>query len=323
MSSRIQHKGIVPGELSLERFDQVAAILFPQYSRSRLQSWIKSKELLVGGKPGRSKDKVSAGDIIEIDAVAETLEDEGEDIPLDIIHEDESIIVVNKPVGLVVHPGAGNRQGTLLNALLFHHPDLAEVPRAGIVHRLDKETSGLMVVAKTITSQTSLVEQLQSRKVRRIYHAIVYGIPRRNGTIEAAIERHPTHRTKMAVRFDGKEAITHHNLIEAFDAHAHMEFALETGRTHQIRVHMQHLGFPIVGDPVYGGTFRKPAGDREQLAACLRNFSRQALHAKELQFRHPESGNSIGFEIDLPADIAELLVQLKMAKLKTSKSDGH
>ncbi len=314
MSSRIQHKGIVPEEFALDRLDQVAAILFPEYSRSRLQSWIKSGELTVAGRIGKPKDRVARGDLIEIDAVVDTLDDLPEDIPLKIVYEDEAILVINKPVGLVVHPGAGNRKGTLLNGLLFYSENLAEVPRAGIVHRLDKETSGLMVIAKTIISQTRLVEQLQARNVGRIYQAVVYGVPGRNGFVDAPIDRHPTQRTRMAVRLEGKEAITHYRVLETFPGHSHMEFSLETGRTHQIRVHMQHLGYPLVGDPTYGGTYRKPAGDNDALAIALREFGRQALHAKMLKFCHPTTGKSIKFESELPEDLVNLLSLLKANK---------
>jgi 23S rRNA pseudouridine1911/1915/1917 synthase len=298
-------------EYSQDRLDQVVAALFPQYSRSRLQSWIKSGELLVDGAAWRPKDKVFGGELVKIDAVASTISDEAEDIPLDIVFEDESILIINKPSGLVVHPGAGNRKGTLLNALLHFCPGLNEVPRAGIVHRLDKETTGLMVVAKTIESQTSLVQQLQSREVKRLYHAVVYGLPSKQGTVDAPIGRHRLQRTRMAIQELGKEAITRYRRISAYKSHAHMEFSLETGRTHQIRVHMQHLGYPLVGDPAYGGQFRIPRKGGEELGAVLKEFPRQALHAKELSFVHPATLDQATFESDLPEDLRVLLEALE------------
>jgi len=314
MTTKIKHQGIVPEDLAFDRLDQVAAVMFPQYSRSRLQTWIKAGELRVDGRAAKPRDKVNSGDLIQIDAIATTIEDKAEDIPLEIVFEDDAILVINKPAGLVVHPGAGNREGTLLNALLHHCPRLNEIPRAGIVHRLDKDTTGLMVVAKSLASQTSLVVQLRAREAKRIYHAVVYGVPHRNGSVNAAIGRHPVHRTRMAVRPDGKEAITRYRVIQPFKVHSHMEFSLETGRTHQIRVHMQHLGYPLVGDPVYGGHYRKPQGDREELALRLRNFKRQALHAKELSFIHPASDEEVKFVAELPEDLSSLIKLLNKSK---------
>ena len=313
MTSRIQHQGFIPKEMAFDRLDQVAAALFPQYSRSRLQTWIKSGELVVDGRSGRSKDKVSGGELIVIDAVADTIEDQAENIPLEVVFEYESILVIDKVAGMVVHPGAGNSQGTLLNALLHYCLSLNEIPRAGIVHRLDKNTTGLMVVAKTLTSQASLVQQLQTRRVKRLYQAIVYGIPNADGVVDAAISRHPVHRTRMAVRDGGKEAITGYRVLRSFFAHAHMEFSLETGRTHQIRVHMQHLGFPLVGDPTYGGHFRTPKIGGELLTVCLKEFRRQALHAKELSFQHPDTGQQVSFSSALPSDLKLLLHALDVA----------
>jgi len=301
--------------MAYDRLDQVASVLFPQYSRSRLQTWIRSGELVVDGCTGQSKDKVSGGELIEINAIAESISDEAEDIPLDIVFEDQSILVINKRSGLVVHPGAGNTQGTILNALLHHSPDLGEIPRAGIVHRLDKNTTGLMVVAKTLSSHNSLVEQLQMHTVNRVYEAVVYGRPpSSHGVVNAAIDRHPVHRTRMAVRDDGKQAITRYRLLRSFVGHSNMEFTLETGRTHQIRVHMQHLGIPLVGDPTYGGRYRKPRVKDERLTLCLSNFNRQALHAKELSFQHPISNEVVEFNLSLPDDIAELLSTLQAAE---------
>jgi len=313
MTSRIQHQDFIPKEMAFDRLDLVVAALFPQYSRSRLQTWIKSGELVVDGRPGKSKDRVSGGELIVIDAIAGTIEDKAENIPLDVVFEDESILVINKMAGVVVHPGAGNYQGTLLNALLHHSLILNEIPRAGIVHRLDKDTTGLMVVAKTLASQTSLVQQLQSRKVKRLYEAVVYGIPNADGIVDAAISRHRVHRTRMAVRVGGKEAITRYRVLRSFIAHSHMEFSLETGRTHQIRVHMQHLGFPLVGDPTYGGHFRTPKIGGEELAICLKEFNRQALHARELSFLHPGSGQQVTFSSPVPGDLKFLLDALDTA----------
>ncbi len=317
MTTRIQTQGLVPEELAFDRLDQVAAILFPQYSRSRLQGWIRTGELRVGGRLARPRDKVSSGDLIQIDALAATIGDKAEDIPLDIVFEDDAILVINKPAGLVVHPGAGNREGTLLNALLHHIPRLSEIPRAGIVHRLDKDTTGLMVVAKSLASQVSLINQLQAREARRVYQAVVYGVPHRNGTVNAPIGRHAVHRTRMAVRERGKEAITQYSVVEDFRAHSLMEFSLETGRTHQIRVHMQHLGYPLVGDPAYGGHYRKPAAGSDELGLCLKNFRRQALHAKELAFIHPQSGSEVKFVAELPEDLSNLLVLLRASSQET------
>lgn len=319
MTTRIQTQGLVPEELAFDRLDQVAAILFPQYSRSRLQGWIRTGELRVGGRSAKPRDKVSSGDLIQIDALAATIGDKAEDIPLDILFEDDAILVINKPAGLVVHPGAGNRQGTLLNALLHHNPRLSEIPRAGIVHRLDKDTTGLMVVAKTLASQVSLINQLQAREARRVYQAVVYGVPHRNGTVNAAIGRHAVHRTRMAVRERGKEAITRYRVVEAFRVHSLMEFSLETGRTHQIRVHMQHLGYPLVGDPAYGGQYRKPAAGSDELGLCLKNFRRQALHAKELAFFHPQSHCEVKFAAELPEDLCNLLVLLRASFQKADR----
>jgi 23S rRNA pseudouridine1911/1915/1917 synthase len=314
MTLKIQHKDFVPIEMAFERLDQAAVVLFPEYSRSRLQTWIKSGELLVDGRPGKSKDKVSGGELIEINAILESIADEAEDIPLEIVFEDESVLVINKSAGLVVHPGAGNRQGTLLNALLYHAPDLGKVPRAGIVHRLDKDTTGLMVIAKNLSSQVSLVEQLQTRVVKRVYEGVVYGIPSLRGTVDAAIGRHPVHRTRMAIRESGKQAVTRFRVLHSFTGHSHMEFSLETGRTHQIRVHMQHLGVPLVGDPNYGGSYRTPKIEDEILSSCLRDFNRQALHAMKLSFRHPESNEIVEYCGKLPDDMALLLSRLDAAE---------
>ena len=259
MSDMIQRAAEVPFELGGQRLDQIAAQLFPEHSRSRLAGWIKDGRLTVDGAVLRPRDIVHSGAQLVLEAEQEA---QGEwlaqDIELEIVYEDEHILVIDKPAGLVVHPAAGHQDGTLLNALLYHVPDIANVPRAGIVHRLDKDTTGLMVVAKTLEAHTKLVAQLQARSVSRIYEAIVIGVITSGGTIDAPIGRHGVQRQKMAVVDAGKVAVSHYRVLERFRAHTHTRVKLETGRTHQIRVHMSHIGYPLVGDPVYGGRFRIP-----------------------------------------------------------------
>lgn len=313
MSNHIHQQVEVPFDLGNKRFDQVAAQLFPDYSRSRLQQWIKDGALTVDGKQVRGRDKLVGGEVLELKT---ELQPEGEweaqDIPLDIVFEDEHILVINKPSGLVVHPAAGNPDGTLLNALLHHYPSIKVVPRAGIVHRLDKDTTGLMVVAKTLQAQTALVEQLQDRSMGREYEAVVMGVMTGGGTVEAPIARHPTQRTKMAVAPDdmGKEATTHYRVLHKFNSHTHVRCKLETGRTHQIRVHMSHIGYPLVGDQTYAGRFRLPKGITEGLRKELQGFKRQALHAKELGLWHPATDEWMSWEVDLPEDFQSLLMSL-------------
>lgn len=318
MVDPIQQKAIVPLSLARQRFDRVAADLFPEFSRARLQQWIQTGELTIDGSSQAPKFKVNAGAELVLSAVPEVLEDQAEDIALDVVFEDESVMVINKPAGLVVHPGAGNRTGTLLNALLHHCPTLEVVPRAGIVHRLDKNTTGLMMVAKTLQAQAQLVSELQERNVSRIYEAIVYGVLQRPGTVDAAIGRHHTQRTRMAVRPDGKPAVTHYKTLKAYDRYSHVELSLETGRTHQIRVHMQHIGYPLVGDPTYGGHFRSPPAKpqdqhAEALGLALKSFPRQALHARRLSFAHPSSGEPLEFIAPLTDDMVGLLNLLAKA----------
>ena len=292
---------IVPQELSGKRLDQALAELMPEYSRSRIQTWIEGGQVLLAGAPVKPKQKVWGGDVLSVapSAHPSEVEAEPEAIPLDVVHEDDAILVINKPAGLVVHPGSGNWTGTLMNALLHHAPQLRQVPRAGIVHRLDKDTSGLMVVAKTIEAQTDLVRQLQARSVSRIYLAIVEGHAEESGSVDAPIGRHPRERIKMAVVDSGKPAVTHFRVLERLPHHTLVECKLETGRTHQIRVHMQSIGHPLVGDPVYGA--------REQ----RKLFHRQALHATRLALLHPVSGELMAWEAPMPADMEQLLETLR------------
>ena len=312
MSDRIRLSAQVSPESGGQRLDQVAAQLFPDYSRSRLQGWIKDGSLLVDGEVKRTRDIVLGGELLELDAEREIQgEWQAEAIDLDIIYEDDALLVINKPAGLVVHPAAGHQDGTLLNALLHHAPDLAKVPRAGIVHRLDKDTTGLMVVAKTIEAQTDLVAQLQARTVSREYECVVIGVMTAGGKVDQPIARHGTQRQKMAVVAGGKTAISHYRVINRFRAHTHVKVKLETGRTHQIRVHMSYIHFPLVGDPVYGGRLRIPPGASPELIKELREFPRQALHARRLELEHPTDGRHMSWQVPLPEDMQHLLALLR------------
>ncbi len=307
--SEVEHfTATVGDELAGQRLDKILAQLFSDYSRARLQSWVSDGAVLVDGKQLRSKDKLRGGERIEIQVEREEkVDSQPEAIPLDIVYEDEALLVINKPVGLVVHPAAGNREGTMLNALLHHAPELTLVPRAGIVHRIDKETSGLLVVARTLKSQKVLTEQIQRREFEREYQTVVNGVMTAGGTVDAAIGRHPAVRTRMAVVANGKAARTHYRVVQRYRAHTHLLVKLETGRTHQIRVHMAHIRHPIVGDPVYGGRLRIPKGCGEALNGVLRTFKRQALHAAKLGLVHPESGEMVHWQAPLPLDMAHLL----------------
>lgn len=309
MSDNHQLTAVVPSAMMGARVDFAAAELFPQYSRSRLQAWIKSSALTVDGRSCKGKEKILGGEVLQLVAEPEEQGDwEAEDIPLDIVYEDDQLIVINKPANLVVHPAAGNRTGTLLNALLFHCAELINVPRAGIVHRLDKDTTGLMVVAKTLQAHADLVAQLQERSVSREYEAVVQGVMTGGGRVEAAIGRHPRQRQKMAVlEFGGKEAITHYRVIERFSNHTHIRLKLETGRTHQIRVHMAHIGYSLVGDSTYAGRFKIPKQASPELLETLRSFSRQALHAAQLGLIHPATGEYMEWQVDRPDDFQHLL----------------
>lgn len=301
----------VPDSAAGRRFDAVLAELFPDFSRSRLASWIKSGDARLDGREVRPRDPVRGGETVTLNAALEVqTHSEPEDIALDVLYEDEHVIVINKPPGLVVHPGAGNPAGTLVNALLHRDPSLNTLPRAGIVHRLDKDTSGVMVVARTLQAHTALIEQLSSREVHRQYLAVVVGSLVSGGTANAPIDRHPRDRIRMAVRDDGRDAVTHFRLRERFRAHTLLECRLETGRTHQIRVHMQHLKHPIVGDPLYGGPLKLPKGATEELIAGLRGFKRQALHAETLEFIHPVSGEPVRCTAPVPDDLQRLIREL-------------
>jgi 23S rRNA pseudouridine1911/1915/1917 synthase len=301
----------VPLELAGMRLDQVLAELFGDYSRSKLQTWIKSGRVLVNGSMLKPKDKLEGGEEITLDAEPEVvITCEPEEIPLDIIYEDDSLLIVNKPAGLVVHPAVGNWSGTLLNALLHHAPDLETLPRAGIIHRIDKDTSGLLMIAKTLQAHNSLAQQLQDREITREYLAITRGRMTAGGTVDEPIGRHPTDRKRYAVKGSGKFAVTHYRVIQRFTGHTLIRVKLETGRTHQIRVHMAHIRYPLVGDQVYGGRFQMPPHCSGHLEQALRNFKRQALHAAKLGLRHPVTDEYLEWEQPLPEDMVNLLEAL-------------
>ncbi len=300
----------VPDDYAGLRLDQALVRFFPEYSRSRLQEWITRQQVRVDGEFATSKQKVWGGEKLEVLPQTHPAEQPylAEDIALEILYEDDALLVINKPVGLVVHPGSGNWEGTLLNALLHYAPQLAGVPRAGIVHRLDKDTSGLLVVAKNLTAQTALVRQLEARTVQREYLALVHGEVLRAGKVDAPIGRHPTQRVKMAVVDSGKPAVTHYQIEQKFPSCTLLRCRLETGRTHQIRVHMARIGHPLVGDSVY---LKGPQKCVPQLRALLTGFPRQALHATRLALQYPDSGEQMEWQVPLPQDMVQLLQQLK------------
>ena len=299
---------IVPEACAGQRIDQVLAQLLPDQSRNRLQAWVREGRVLVDEREVPPKFRVRGGEslLIDVPPPPEAVADAPEAIDLEVVFEDEALIVINKPAGLVVHPGSGNWQGTLLNALLFHCPALSRVPRAGIVHRLDKDTSGLLVVAKTLAAQTDLVRQLQARTVHRVYLALAHGAISAGGTVNAPIGRHPSQRTRMAVVGQGRDAVTHYTVVDRFAACTLVRCRLETGRTHQIRVHMAHIGHPLVGDPVYGR--------RRCLDPVLQAFPRQALHATQLGLIHPLSGEAMSWEAPMPDDMQALIASLGKAE---------
>jgi 23S rRNA pseudouridine1911/1915/1917 synthase len=324
MSEIIQHKDTVPDSCLGKRFDQTLAIMFPDYSRSRLKDWILAGSVSVNGEVlTRAREKMYGGENIAINAEVEAEQRfEAQNIALDIVYEDDDILVINKPAGLVVHPGAGNPDGTVLNALLHHHPAIKVVPRAGIVHRLDKDTTGLMVVAKTIAAQTNLVESLQLREITREYEAVANGLMTAGGLVDEPIGRHATKRTHMAVTISGRPSVTHYRVMEKYRLHTRLRLRLETGRTHQIRVHMAHITHPLVGDPVYGGRPRPPKNATPELLTKLRSFKRQALHAAMLSLYHPITGELMTWHADLPDDFVEL-VELLQADNKLNAQEEY
>ena len=295
------------------RLDAALASMFPDFSRSRLQQWIRDGHVLLDGKVVKPKTRLAGDELLELriqhDEQSSPLQAQA--IPLEIVFEDSDIIVLNKPAGLVVHPAAGHADGTLVNALLHFDAELSSVPRAGIVHRLDKDTTGLMVVARNLTAHKHLVEELQQRSVSREYQAIVQGVVTAGGSVDAPIGRHSRDRVRMCVRDDGKPAVTHYRVITRFREHTHLQLKLESGRTHQIRVHMQHIRHPIVGDPVYGGRQRIPAQADKQLIEQLRTFRRQALHAFRLRLIHPRNGKQLTWKAPLPEDMQQLISALQ------------
>lgn len=286
--------------------------MFPEYSRSRLKEWLLAGAITIDGGSRRPRDAVAGGELIELVPRAETeVRAEPEPISLAVVYEDDAVLVVNKPAGLVVHPGAGNPGGTLMNGLLHHAPQLEEVPRAGIVHRIDKDTTGLLLIAKTLQAHTALVRQLAEREISRHYVAVCNGVLTGGGKIDQPIGRHPVDRKRMSVQQDGKPAVTHYTVLERFRAFTFVNVKLETGRTHQIRVHFAWRRHALVGDPVYGGRLALPKGASEPLIDALRQFKRQALHATRLAFMHPATGEVVEFEVPPPPDFEDLLAVMR------------
>jgi 23S rRNA pseudouridine1911/1915/1917 synthase len=311
MSEPIQLSLTIPFETAGQRLDQVLSELLSDYSRTRIKSWIESGEILVNGLQLRPKDKVLGGERVEVNAtLPDAVPVAPEVIDLDVAYQDEHVLVINKPAGLVVHPGAGNAAGTLQNALLHFDPALAQLPRGGIVHRLDKDTTGLLVVARTLAAHTALVRTLEAREIEREYEAVCQGVMTGGGTVDAPIGRHPVDRLRQAIREDGREAVTHYRVLHRYRGHTHIRLQLETGRTHQIRVHMAHIRYPLVGDRVYGGRLLLPKGASTELIETLRAFKRQALHAARLAFEHPVTGRAVEVTAALPEDFQALLAAL-------------
>ncbi len=313
MIEHIHKQLTVPREYHNQRIDSVLAHLLPDYSRSQISTWIKRGTITLNQKPCKPKDKALDGDLIEINVDFTLLMDKDfnhcspEEIPLNIVYEDEDILVLNKPANMVVHPGAGNKEHTLLNALLHHAPSLHHLPRAGIIHRLDKDTTGLLVVAKTLPAHTSLIRQMQARDIQRHYITLVQGHIISGGTIDTGFGRHPRNRLKMSVQEQGRQAITHYSVKKQYQDFTLLDVNLMTGRTHQIRVHLAYIHHPVVGDPLYGGRMRLPAHATEELRTLLQDFKRQALHARTLSFYHPKTENELTFKAPIPDDFKLLL----------------
>jgi 23S rRNA pseudouridine1911/1915/1917 synthase len=308
LSNAISHTLTIPTNLVGLRLDQALSNLLPDYSRTRLKEWIEAGKVRVDGRVLKPKDKLLGGEQVLLRAELESeVPMAPESIAVNVVYKDKDIFVLNKPPGLVVHPGAGNSAGTLQNALLHLDPKLDKLPRAGIVHRLDKDTSGLMVVARTLAAHTALTRMIEAREVERHYEAICYGVMTAGGTVDAPIDRHPSDRVRMAIRTSGRDAVTHYRVIHRYRGHTHVRVKLETGRTHQIRVHMAHIKYPIVGDNVYGGRLLLPKGASPELVEALRKFPRQALHAAQLDLDHPVSGKRISCTAELPKDMQGLL----------------
>ena len=312
MSKKIEKNFHIEPEMAGERLDKRLAVLMPDYSRSVIKHWIDNGMVLVDGKQLKASTKLNGNELISVNAALDSgLDDVGNDIPIDIVFEDEHLMVINKPAGMVVHPGAGNPAGTLLNALLFHRPILHDVPRAGLIHRLDKDTSGLLIVAKSLEAHTRLVKLLEDRDIHRHYLAIAKGQIVAGGTIDLPMGRHPRNRLKMAVTHSGKSAVTHYRVQERFPAHTLLSIQLETGRTHQIRVHMAEQHHAIVGDPLYGGRHQLAKSLPASLREVLQGFTRQALHACQLSFQHPITEQNVSVSADLPEDMQQLLDALR------------
>lgn len=315
MTESIQKHLVIPNDFHGQRIDSVLAELLPEYSRSQISHWIKTQGIKVNLKACKPKDKAVGGANITLEVNLTPLNADfrqcaAENIPLSVVFEDEDVLVINKPAGLVVHPGAGNREHTLVNALLHHAPSLSHLPRAGIVHRLDKDTTGLLIIAKTLEAHTSLIRQMQARTIHRRYFALVQGHVSTGGTIDTGFGRHPRNRLKMAVIGQGRQAITHYKVKKSYQEFTLLDVKLMTGRTHQIRVHLTHINHPIVGDQVYGARLRCPNTANEELALLLKQFKRQALHAYSIGFNHPRTETELAFETNLPDDFQHLLKAL-------------